>query len=168
MTAADAVEAAPQVGQTKNPRTAALLSALLPGAGQFYNRKYVKPPVIYAGAAALIYGVWFNNGEYRFARDAYEGKMLYQSGELPYDPHPRSNLETLYRYRESSRKNRDLCYVGLGLLYVLNIIDANVDAHLFDYDVGDDLTLRFEPRVEPPSRFAQNGGQVGMSLSLRF
>lgn len=133
--------------KSKNPRLAAVLSTIIPGAGQAYNQKYWKLPIIYGGFAALIYFSSSNNKEYVKFREAYEQKMQ-NGGEAINQPYPGVPAEAIQRERDIWRRYRDLTIIGIGLLYVLNIIDANVDANLFDYDVGGDLSLRVSPKIE--------------------
>jgi hypothetical protein len=139
-----------QQPEPHSPRKATMRSLMLPGWGQAYNKKYWKIPVIYIGAAALIYGLQWNHNQYKdfkqlavFINDgdsntipAYNGRIL-NSG---YSNWAAGN-------RDYFRKNRDLCAIGLVAVYVLNVIDANVDAHLFEFNITDDVSLRLEPNL---------------------
>ncbi len=129
-----------------SPKLATYLSAALPGAGQCYNKQYWKPPVIYAGTGLLIYSYSFNNTYYKLFKEAYttmkEGNApngIYIEGD--YFP----TLESLQAGKDQYRKSRDMSVIGMVLLYVLNIIDASVYAHFYDYDVSEDLSFRIEP-----------------------
>lgn len=144
-----------------SPKKATLRSAILPGWGQAYNKKYWKIPVIYAGAAALIYGIVWNNREFRYYKKAYladTDTLSYTSSGLNLQPASIAELRNYYR------KNRDMCSIGLVGLYVLNIIDANVDAHLFEFNIDDDLSLNIEPAVLA----GRNNMYNGFSLTLKF
>ncbi len=153
--------------RTVYARKATLLSAIIPGAGQIYNRKYWKAPLIYGGAAAFIYFVNLNNTYYQKYRDLYEQKV-----DGTADPiWDQVNKESIRREREYWRRNRDLNYIGLGVLYFLQVIDANVDAHLYEYDISDDLTFRYEPILHQPVRnpvSLKTSNTLGLKLSLNF
>jgi hypothetical protein len=126
-----------------SPKKAMLLSALLPGAGQIYNQKYWKAPIVWAGFVAMGYFINQNNREYHRFKKAYiyntDGDSTTVS-EFPFaSPDAIANERNIYR------KWRDLSIILTVGWYALNIIDANVDAHLFEFDVSDVATLRWEP-----------------------
>ncbi len=146
-----------------SPRLATILSAALPGAGQFYNRKYWKIPVIYALGGGLIYSLHHNNKNYHQFRRAYT--QFYNSGE-PVSGFEMYSKEQLKIIKDQYRRNRDLSIIGITLLYVLNIVDASVDAHLFDYDIGDDLSLKIQPNFMINQWDGQ--GQLALNFSLQF
>lgn len=150
------------VRKEHSPRIATVLSTFVPGAGQVYNKKYWKIPVIYGGFATFAYYSGVNNKLYLKYRKLYEQK-LDETIDVLYE---NINAETLRKERENWRRNRDLNYIGMGFLYILQIIDANVDAHLFYYDISDDLTLRYEPSFQQFSDI-RSGGQIS-ALGLRF
>ena len=128
-----------------SPRLATLLSAFLPGTGQFYNQKYWKIPVIYITGGALAYSVIYNTkGHIRF-KDAYN--YLYENPDQPQEGFEGYSLEQLKSIKGQYRRYRDLSIIGITLLYVLNVVDATVDGYLFDFDVSDDLSLRLEPSI---------------------
>ncbi|MCL6260585.1 DUF5683 domain-containing protein [Aquiflexum sp. TKW24L] len=150
----------------KNPKKATILSAIVPGAGQIYNGKPWKVPIIYAGFAANIYFIEFNDRRYKIFRDAL---FAYDEPGGPTDPNrafPSLNRDGLVRNVNYWRRNRDLNYFLFIGIYALNIIDANVDAHLSAFDVSDDLTFRFEPSYESLS--AGGGNIIGLSLKINF
>jgi len=128
-----------------SPKKAALYSAVLPGAGQVYNRKYWKVGVIAAGTGALIYGLNFNQRNFNLFKSELIKRQQNLGGlDADLDLYTDANLNEL---QDFYRRNRDLTVVGLALLYALNIIDANVDAHLYDFNVSDDLTMRIRPTM---------------------
>ncbi len=149
--------------QKHSPKLATLLSVALPGAGQFYNRKYWKIPVIYALGGALIYSWKYNNDNYDKFRQAYV--QSYNGGASPkgFENYSKEQLKLI---KDDYRRNRDLSIVGVALLYVLNIVDATVDAHLFDYDISDNLSLRVEPNLMFNSHTSNN--LLGLKCSVRF
>jgi hypothetical protein len=111
--------------------------------GQIYNKKYWKLPIVYGGFAALIYSVSFYQNQYDILRQAVldknAGKQLSDPTLQPYDA---ANLVSL---RDFYRENRDLSWIGIGGLYALQIIDAAVDAHLQEFDVSENLSLKWQP-----------------------
>lgn len=148
----------------KDPKTATLLSAIFPGAGQVYNAKAWKVPIIYAGFAANIYFIEFNNRRYELFKEALT--IFDEDPKDPNQPFPSLNRDGLVRNVNFWKRNRDLNYFLFIGIYALNIIDANVDAHLSAFDVSDDLTFRFEPSYESLS--AGGGNIMGLSLKINF
>jgi hypothetical protein len=127
-----------------DPRRATLLAAVLPGAGQMYNRKYWKLPILYSAAFVLGYYINFNNQQYVYTRDSY---LQVQAG-LNDRYNGAYSLQQLAQLREYWRRNRDLLIILSGFTYLLNIADAAVDAHLGSFDVSDDLSLKFGPHLD--------------------
>jgi len=125
-----------------SPATATILSALVPGMGQVYNQKLWKVPVVYGGIASLYYIVDFNQRGFVFFKTAYEQLIDPNQEDVYGGQVPKEEL--IWR-RDLYRRNRDMAIIGLAGLYVLNIIDANVDAHFFDWDISDNLALGIEP-----------------------
>jgi len=117
---------------TKSPLKAVLFSAVLPGAGQFYNKSYWKIPIIWGIGGYFAYEVVRNNTYYLDYRDQYV------NSQTPSNPSGDSRLKTL---REFYRDQRDQFIFYFGVLYLINLVDAYVDAHLFDFDVSDRIKL---------------------------
>jgi hypothetical protein len=141
---------------THSPHKATIYSAVLPGLGQVYNRKYWKVPIVIGGFATLGYFINFNNEVYQTYKQAYSDIIddnpftnSYLELELPpslLEPDNTSQLtENLKRAKDSWRRNRDLVIIGTVVFYAVNIIDASVDAHFFDFDISDDLSLNWAP-----------------------
>lgn len=152
-----------------SPTRATLMSAALPGLGQAYNKKYWKIPIIYAGFGALYYFIRFNGTEYRKFRDAYNVVALGDSANFDnyeYIIRYNANINQLQQGRNYYRRNLELNYIMAGALYILQIIDASVDANLYDFDVSDDLTFRLEP-VTAPNMYALRP-TPGFTLRYRF
>lgn len=148
--------------QAKDPKVATLLSAIFPGAGQAYNEKIWKVPIIYGGIIATAYFVEFNNRRYLRFKDALE---IVRNPSLGPNPFPNLNQDGIIRNVDYWRRNRDLSYLIFGVIYVLVIVDAQVDAHLSAFDVSDDLSLKIEPSYESMSA---GGGTIGLSFKLKF
>ncbi len=147
-----------------SPKKAAIMSALLPGLGQIYNKKYWKLPIIYGGAAATGYLIYFNAGEYKRFKTAY----IYATDDDPatIPEFPNASAAQLKIYRDNYRRNLELSIMGAALLYTLNIVDAVVDAHLFDFDVSNDLSLHFTPGLQQSSGL--NMFSPGVTITLSF
>jgi len=126
-----------------SPSKAVLYSALVPGLGQIYNKKYWKLPFIYGAGGAFVYGFSFNQLKYSKFRNAVSANAESHANVIingrSYDYQQQLNGQNYYR------RNRDLCVFGLGAVYLLNIIDAMVDAHFYYFDVSDDLSIRLVP-----------------------
>jgi hypothetical protein len=144
----------------KNPRKATILSAMLPGAGQVYNGKAWKVPIIYAGLLTDIYFIGYNNTRYQVFKKA----LLASDNGEPTD-FPTLNREGLVRNVDYWRGNRDLNYIVLVAIYALNLVDANVDAHLSGFDISDDLALGIQPKIE---NFSARNNSLGISINLKF
>ncbi len=146
-----------------NARRATLMSAILPGLGQIYNKKYWKVPIIYAGIGGFGYMFVTNNTQYNYYRAALlysvdNGGVAVADGQL----YRTEDLQTL---KLGFKKYRDFAAIGIGILYLLNIVDANVDAHLKTFDVSDDLSLNIDPWqiIGPGGTCA-----TGLSIKLNF
>jgi hypothetical protein len=145
-----------------SPKKAAIMSTILPGLGQVYNKKYWKLPVLYIAMGGLIYSVATNNIKYVDYRDAYKYSVDKDPTTIniyagKYRDDDLFNLQ--YKYN----RRRNLSVIGIGLLYIMNIVDASVDAHLFTFDVSDDLSIRIQPTL---INTATNINQYNTGLSL--
>ena len=122
------------------PAKAAFYSAVLPGLGQAYNKKYWKIPLVYAGIGAGLYYYNINNTKYNNYRDAYKRRLAgYRDDNYQYLDDSR-----LIIAQQFYQRNRDLSlFVAIGF-YALNIVDANIDAHLMQFNVNDKLSFRPE------------------------
>jgi hypothetical protein len=147
-----------KVKKARNPKTASLLSMVLPGAGQVYNRKYWKLPILYGGAFLLGHYIKLNNEQYQLFRNSY---IQVKAGEKDYF-NGAYNPEQLARLREYWRRNRDFLVVISSVTYLMNIVDAAVDAHLSQFDVSDNLSMRIEPGLMPV------GNRMAAVVGLRF
>ena len=157
-------------------KKATTLACIFPGAGQIYNRSYWKVPFVVGGFASMIYCIdWNNRGFQRFKR-AYNLLADYEEHPENYPNGPtdefrgRYSADFIKNLRDNYRRNRDLCIILSGALYVLQIIDAHVDAHLKDYDISDDLSMNLEPLVNYTYVPTQQGNRpvFGFNLSLNF
>ncbi|MDX9789309.1 MAG: DUF5683 domain-containing protein [Candidatus Kapabacteria bacterium] len=143
------------------PSKAAFYSAILPGLGQAYNKRYWKIPIVYGGLAAGMYFYIDNNKKYHEFRDIYKRRLEGYTDDK-YQGIYSDNV--LINAQRSFQRNRNISmFVTIGI-YVLNIIDANVDAHLLQFNVNDNLSL--SPEIYPNEiNYKQN---LGLSLNYRF
>ena len=155
-----------------SPRKATIYAMILPGLGQAYNKKYWKIPIVYAGFGTLFYFIGFNDKEYKEYRKAYLHSLT--NDGLPEDSKepPINEYEELYETsflldaKNYYRRNRDLSYILTGVWYLLQMVDATVDAHLLTWEVGEDLSLDFQPVFDPYG--IKNQPVSGIKFSLRF
>jgi hypothetical protein len=125
--------------QDKIPKKAGIYSTILPGSGQFYTKKYWKIPIIYAGLVTSAYFIHDNNTQYKKYQNAAIKSSETGENQLGFTY---SQLIILTNHHKRNKDISIICFVGT---YILNIIDASVSAHLFDYDVSDDLSLHIQP-----------------------
>lgn len=148
---------------------ATMLSATLPGLGQAYNGKYWKIPFLYAGVGGVIYAIDFNNRQYQHFRKEWVARV--DGNPNTQDQYPNVATDRLQREMNRWRRNVEISYIVGAALYILNILDATVDAHLLDFDVGEDLTINVMPVAMPQnSTFGSqmNPASPGIRLSFRF
>lgn len=150
------------------PSKAAFYSAVLPGLGQIYNKRYWKAPIVWGAIGTGIYVYSFNNTEYHRARNAFKRRLAGFKDDEFYreDGTQIISDEALQEAQESTQRDRDLALVITIALYALNIIDANVDAHLKQYNVDDDLVIDFKPYLD--FNPLTNRPNYGMALVVKF
>lgn len=147
-------------------RKATIMSAVIPGLGQVYNKKYWKPPVIYAGLAGFGYFFYVNNTSYNNYRAALRYSVD-NGGSAVVDGRNYSTTQ-LQSQKLYYRKFRDLGAIGVVAMYLLNVVDANVDAHLKTFDVSDDLSLNVNPWVGNYVAGNNIATATGVSIKLNF
>ena len=148
------------------PAKAAFYSAVIPGLGQVYNKKYWKIPIIYAGMAAGIYFYKQQDKDYDSFRNAYKRRLAGYTDDEFYGngTEPLISNDRLINAQKSAQKNKDISIIVTVAFYLLNVVDANVDAHLRQYEVSEDLSI--EPNFDYNQFNAQP--QYVMSLTYRF
>jgi hypothetical protein len=149
----------------KIPRVAAISSAILPGLGQAYNGKYYKIPIIY-GAGTIMY-YYLDRYNYNYQRLKKARKELTETGVISDPELENFDKASLDAHMNNFRRNRDYQIIFLGLLYVANIVDAMVDAHMYEFDVSEDLTMKIGPSFTPLPTESYTAS-AGLRLSLRF
>jgi hypothetical protein len=162
-----AVKEEPKKKKVKNPQNvaankAALMSALVPGLGQFHNKRYWKPPIIYIGAGFVAYFLIDNNKQFQLFKDGYNQRVADPNAVL--DPSINGySTDQLHTLRDDYHRYRDMSVVFGVALYALNILDAYVDRHLMEFDVNDDLSMRVKPFL-----YTANNHQFASGLTLNF
>lgn len=144
-----------------SPARAAFYSAILPGLGQAYNKKYWKVPIAVGGIATGIYFYQRNNKDYNRYRDAYKSRLAgYETDEF----FGRVTDDGLIRAQETLKRNKELSLLITIGIYALNIIDANVDAHLLQFNVDENLALK--PHFQYNEK--ENASDLGLTLNFKF
>ncbi len=156
------------------PSKAAFYSAILPGLGQIYNKRYWKLPIVYGAIGTGVYAYIFNNNEYNRFRDAFKRRRagffddefydINDSGIVPGNPD--ISDEALQDAQERFQRDRDLALAITIGLYVLNIVDANVDAHLKQFNVDEDLAIDVKPFLDYNP--ITTDPQYGLAVILKF
>jgi len=174
-----------------NPKKAAMLGLAIPGAGHIYNKKYWKAPVIWSAFAGGVYAIQYNTSRHKLMKDAYCKKLEVEgirNTEANPNPCPEISAATIKqngafevltkedsqfdsaaikRFRDKFDKNTQLSWIGLiGGHLVLNGVWTYVDAHLNDFDIDEDLSLKLRPSVETIA--LTNTSFVGASVILEF
>jgi Family of unknown function (DUF5683) len=146
-----------------DPRKAMMYSAVFPGAGQAYNKKYWKMPLVYGGFAVLLSFTSFYNERYQLYRED-----LFILLNDPTDPSLSPlgySEETLRNAINSYRRERDFFLILNGFWYILQMVDAHVDAHLKEFDLNPKMQVRLEPMLD---NSALTGRNTGVALKIRF
>ncbi|MBC8045446.1 MAG: hypothetical protein H7Y00_01480 [Fimbriimonadaceae bacterium] len=129
-----------------SPGKAALFSVVLPGLGQIYNGKVWKVPIVYASLGTAGFFIWYWGSYYNDLKTAIIIRLDGDSTTIDeFAENPNATTEALLAEVEYAKKYTDLSYVVFSFVYLLNIIDAIVDAHLYNFDVSDDLTMHIDP-----------------------
>ncbi|MDD7913253.1 DUF5683 domain-containing protein [Polaribacter ponticola] len=149
-----------------SPSKAAFYSAIFPGMGQIYNKKYWKAPIVWGALALPTYYYQLNNRDYKRYRTAYKLRKNGLQDEFTLDDGSTSvSLETIETAQEQLRENRDMSLLMGVILYVLQIVEASVNAHLLQFNTDDNLSFKpaliMDPiRIETPS--------VGLTIKYNF
>jgi hypothetical protein len=162
--------------EVSSVKRATTLSVICPGAGQIYNKSYWRVPIVLGGFATTIYCIDWNNRGFQRFKKAYSLKADYDKNPGKYPSGStdefggRYSATFLKNLRDSYRRNRDLCIILTAGLYVLQIIDAHVDAHLRDYDISGDLSMNVTPIID--YSYSPLAGGVrptfGMNMGIKF
>jgi hypothetical protein len=166
-----------------DPTKAVLYSAIFPGLGQIYNRKYWKLPIVYGGFLGCAYAITWNGNQYSGYKNAYNDftdnsdatnswkdyvPYSWRKLEGEWDAQRINNFSrVLKNQKDFHRRNRDLSYIVTVGLYLLCMLDAYVDAQLFDFNISPDLSLRLDPVIIPQTT-PNNARTFGLQCSLAF
>ncbi|WP_420551150.1 DUF5683 domain-containing protein [Tenacibaculum aiptasiae] len=159
-----------QIGSDKynplSPSKAAFYSAIFPGGGQIYNKKYWKAPIVWAAIGASVYFYVDNSNEYDRFRTAFKLRSQGLPDEFDgLNGNPSISTTGLENAQKTLRKNRDLSLLTGVLLYVLQIVEASVNAHLLQFDTDDSLSIN--PTIQPDPMFIE-APKVGLTLKYSF
>ena len=148
-----------QESGVKIPKKAALYSAIIPGSGQVYTKKYWKVPLIYAGIITSAYYINESHTRYDTYKQAYINRLDDNRTDEFIGTYTDANLVTLTQHY---RRNTEISALLFTLTYVLNIVDASVNAHLFKYNVSEDISI-----IVQPIYFSKENAS-GLSLSIKL
>ncbi len=150
-----------------DPRRALLLAAVLPGLGQVYTKKYWKLPLVYGGMYATGYAINYYNGLYKDYKHVLFLALEKGVPENERDPDlgMRNSVKGYRVAIDKARRERDLMIIVMGLVYVLQIVDAHVDAHLKEFDLNPKLQVKLEPRFNDDALL---GRQTGLALVVKL
>lgn len=167
-----------------NPKKALWLAIVIPGAGQIYNRKYWKLPIVYGGFVGCAYAMRWNNMMYKDYSQAYIDLTDDDPNTKSYERFQQfsnritdANIQRRYQELFKNRKNRfrrwrDLSFFVMCGVYAISIIDAYVDASLSEFDISDDLTMRVAPTIINNKNVAEHNPlkstAIGLQCSLFF
>ena len=149
--------------QKYNTTKAGLYSAVFPGLGQYYNKKYWKIPIVWGAVGTGVGIIVYNDKQYRRYRTAFLAELNGQPHE--FDDLPYVDATVLGNTQDRAKRQRDYAIAITGVLYILNIVDAVVDAHLYDQKKDPDLAIK--PTIIYDDLGVANG-KAGLSLSFRF
>jgi hypothetical protein len=165
--AADKIVIADSVQMKKHSPKKASWLALIPGAGQIYNKKYWKLPIVYGGLGATAYLTYYYGKKTEYYRKEYVARVQ----DPPDYENMNPELENMPDYnvlnnRNDYRRNMEICIAVCAVVYFLSIIDASVDAHLYYYDISDNLSMGIKPKIDfnPITRVAT----PGLALVFKF
>ena len=146
-----------------NPTKAGLYSAVLPGLGQYYNKKYWKIPIVWGAVGTGVGVIVYNDKQYKRYRTAYIAELNGQPHE--FSDIPGVDKTVLGNTQDRAKRQRDYAIAVTGLVYILNIVDAVVDAHLYEQKHDPDLAIK--PTVVNDN-FGLGYAKAGLSLTYRF
>lgn len=149
-----------------SPSKAAFYSAIFPGGGQIYNKKYWKAPIVWAALGTSTYFYLDNNSEYKRYRRAFKQRKAGLQDEFTLDDGTEIiSIDGLESAQKTLRGNRDLSILSTVLIYVLQIVEASVNAHLMQFNTDDSLTIK-PTIIQDPIRV--DAPVVGLNFKIRF
>jgi hypothetical protein len=167
----DSIPSKTRIYDPLRPAKATFFSAILPGLGQAYNKKYWKIPIVYGALGTSLYFYITQNKEHNRFRDAFKRRLAgFSDDEFFRDAQgnlleePRVSNDGLIRAQRLTRRNTEVALLVSVGIYALNILDANVDAHLLQYNIDENLTLAPHYQLNPMDR----SGNAGLTLNFKF
>jgi hypothetical protein len=149
-----------------DPRKALLYAAVVPGLGQIYNKKYWKLPLVYGGFAAVTWNISrFNSVYKRYKVDLFRNLEMGLTEDNEENPDTGITTGQYRTVVNKARRERDFWVIMMGAMYILQIVDAHVDAHLKEFDLNPNLQVRLEPMIDQDQL---TGRQSGFSLIVKF
>lgn len=149
-----------------DPRKALLYAAIIPGLGQIYNKKYWKLPLVYGGFIGIGYGInFYQEGYIKYKKELYYNIENGYEGDTDIRPGDVYSTSNYRKIVDQYKRERDFMIILMGGMYLLQMVDAHVDAHLKEFDLNPNLQVSIEPMIE------QNyliGRQSGVSLIIKF
>jgi len=145
-----------------SPKKSAIIGLAIPGGGQVYNRKYWKAPIALGAYVGMYYVIDFNQDIYRRLSTAYQASLKNETHE--FSNLPGFNTRTLRSLRDAYDKRTQMSYVGAVFIHFLVALEAFVDAHLQDFDIKEDLSVKYKPQIIIPPY--QSAPFVGMTVSI--
>ncbi|MDY3978943.1 MAG: DUF5683 domain-containing protein [Tidjanibacter sp.] len=146
---------------------ATTLSMVCPGAGQVYNGSYWKVPIVVGGLASMFYVIDWNSRGYNRFKIAYE--QVTDGDPSTVDEWNGAYTDTqLKNYKDLYRRNRDLAIIGLVGVYLVQVADAHIDAHMQAYDITDDLSMTIRPTLDTRYTFSGCTNSIGMNMAIYF
>lgn len=158
-TATDTVKA------SKHSPTTAMLLSIIPGGGQIYNKKYWKLPIIYGLLGTSSYFIYYSADKMLLYKNEYINRHTEGNESLLIPSLADKNDENIIDLKNKNQRYMEIAIGVTAILYALNIVDAMVDAHFYDFDISDDLSLRIEPNLIAPS---MTGMRPAYGLTLNF
>jgi hypothetical protein len=153
------------------PRKAAILATVLPGAGQVYNKKYWKLPIVYGGLGVLTYLAVSNHIKFKKYKTGYLTAVDSIKGNETFTDSVVYSSQRLFTEQEQFHNRRDLFVLVSAAIYLASIVDALVDAHLAHFDVSDNLSMQIKPSVQPYYNFANSTimcTNVGLTVNINI
>jgi len=150
----------------KMPKKAAWGSAIVPGLGQVYNKRWWKVPLIYGGFVAFVKAYQDNNNQYHVFLSEVQYRLA-NNGNPGNPDYAAYSFEGLVKIKDNFRRNKELSIIGGVVVYAVNIIDAYVDAKFFRFDISENLSLQLKPTLQTnPGGLHAYAAQPGLKLSL--
>lgn len=147
-------------------RKATTLSLVCPAAGQIYNGSYWKVPIVVAGLASMVYVIDWNQRGYDRFKTAYD--LATDDDDSTVGEFPNTSEESLRSIKNAYRRNRDLAIIGTVAVYLVQVADAHIDAHMQAYDISDKLTMEIHPQITQTAGPKGVSNNIGLNISMTF